>query len=79
MLADFSEKGNQSDEPVHVINMNVVDNPEVSIYPSFLLSMHLFIYLNIYQIDEPVHVINMNVVDNPEVSIYIFIYLSFYP
>ena len=38
MLADFSEKGNQIEEPVHVINMNVVDNPEV----------WLFLYLSVH-------------------------------
>jgi len=37
VLADFSEKGNQIEEPVHVINMNVVDNPEDATIGAFLL------------------------------------------
>jgi RNA polymerase II subunit A C-terminal domain phosphatase SSU72 len=37
VLADFDEKGGQCDEPVHVINMNVVDNPEDATIGAFLL------------------------------------------
>eukprot|EP00088_Acartia_fossae_P034087 TRINITY_DN3496_c0_g1_i4.p1 TRINITY_DN3496_c0_g1~~TRINITY_DN3496_c0_g1_i4.p1 ORF type:complete len:194 (-),score=27.73 TRINITY_DN3496_c0_g1_i4:182-763(-) len=37
VLADFNEKGNQVEEPVHVINMNVVDNPEDATIGAFLL------------------------------------------
>jgi len=37
VLADFELKGGQSDEPVHVINMNVVDNPEDATIGAFLL------------------------------------------
>jgi len=37
VLADFAEKGNESDESTHVINMNIIDNPEDATIGAFLL------------------------------------------
>ena len=66
VLADFESRGSSSEHPVHVINMNVVDNPEVGnidegycelvLYDagiflrSGLISFSIFLYSNLISV-----------------------------